>query len=373
MATRILHVLHGFGTGGVESGLRRLMATLDPSEFEHAVLTVLPTAPGQREAVPITSLARDGGKGFLVPDFYRAIKKLRPDIVHTRNWATIEAIPAARLARVSSIVHAEHGRNLAELHGEPLRRRIFRRIGYELADRVVTVSEEMRRYFATQTGFAAERIVLMKDGVDDEQFRPNDETRGRMRSRLGLDAETVLVGSVARLDPVKDFPTLFAASDRAVAAGLDLHVVLIGDGPERRALEQNAATLPHLRDRVTFLGNRSDVPEWLTAFDIFVLPSRFEGISVALLEAMALGLPAIASRVGGNGEVVDEGKTGLMFEAGDAAALTDALLQLGHDRDRRHAMGAKARERVRREFSYRANADRYVELYRSLGRRRRHG
>jgi sugar transferase (PEP-CTERM/EpsH1 system associated) len=363
---RIMHVVHRFGTGGIETGIRRLGAALDPAEFEQIVCTVQPGGyDSAAETLPVVTLGLMGG-GSLIGSFRRIFAAQRPDIVHSRNWATIEAIPAARWARIPRVIHGEHGRNLDDLGGEPLRRRIARRLFYEMADQVVTVSEELKAHYAATTHFRRDRISVIGDGVDTARFAPSPQSRAAIRTPLGLAADRLVVGSVGRLDPVKNYGCLLDAAGIAIRGGLELSVVLVGDGPERDALQARIAAAPELAGRVHFAGDVRNAAEWLNSFDVFVLPSAFEGISVALLEAMAVGLPCLASDVGGNGEVVVQGETGVLFPADDAGALARLLLDAASDPMRYRTMGQEGRKRVEAKFSFDITLARYAGLYRRV-------
>ncbi len=363
-----MHVVHRFGTGGIETGIRRLGAALDPAEFEQTVCTVQPGGyDPAAEPLPVVTLGRLEG-GSLIGAFRRVFAAERPDIVHSRNWATIEAVPAARWARIPWVIHAEHGRNLDDLGGEPLRRRIARRVFYELANQVVSVSEELKTHFAAVTKFRRDRISVIGDGVDTARFAPSPESRAAIRTQLGLAPDRLVVGSVGRLDPVKNYGCLLDAAAIAIRRGLELSIVLVGDGPERDALQARIAATPELAGRVHLAGDVRNAVEWLNSFDIFVLPSAFEGISVALLEAMAVALPCLASDVGGNGEVVVDGETGVIFPPNDTAMLARLLQEFAGDPAKAREMGRRGRARVEERFSFASTLARYAKLYRQANR-----
>ena len=177
---------------------------------------------------------------------------------------------------------------------------------------------------------------------DIERFRPGVRQTGR--SRLGVgDGETV-IGTVGRLDPIKDQATLVAAFSRLVARHDSLRLLLVGDGPCRRSLEEQVARL-ELDDRVTFLGRRDDVSELLRAMDVFVLPSLAEGASNTILEAMATGVPVVATRVGGNPELIEEGETGFLVPRRDVTGLSAAIERYVANRPLTEQHGTAARGR----------------------------
>ncbi len=372
MSMRILHVVNDLRKGGLENGLVNLIDRMDPARFEHVVCTVRglgPHADGlQQRGVRILSIEAAASRSrFQTPALLTAIRDTRPDVVHSRNWGAIEAVLAARLTRAASVVHSEHGYDAESGAGELRRRRYVRRVAFALADRVITVSTQLRAVHAERTGFPANKITVIHNGVDCARFFPDAQARERVRQELGIPQTTFCIGCVANLLPVKDHMTLLKSLRMLDQQGTDWRVLLIGEGPERPALEAFAHTQAGLEERVSFLGSSSRVPDLLRAMDAFVLPSMAEGICNSLLEAMATGLPVVATAVGGNPEIIIDGKSGLLFRSGDAEWLGRHLAQLQAAPRRRAELGAEAAERVRREFSIDSMVRAYEELYASVG------
>lgn len=359
-----MHVLYCLNTGGIEVGAARLISGLDREQFEHVVCTVLGTSANSVAIdAPQISLGRAPGKAsFLLPDLIRIFRRERPDVVHSRGWGTIEAVFGAKIAGVPRILHVEHGLDVAQLKGEPWRRRIARRFAYGMADKVATVSRDLAAKYARLSGVPLSRFDIVLDGIDTRRFAFDDAARAKCRAAIGAGEDRFVLGCVARLDPVKNHLLLlralqlFCKLDRAVT------LVLAGDGPERPRLEAEVANLG-LQDCVRFLGNLKDVRPWLSAFDACVLPSLFEGISVSLLESMACGLPVIASDVGGNGEVIEPGVSGLLFPSNDVSRLAASITQVQGDAALRKTLGKNARHRTETVFSLPAMLARYAKLY----------
>ena len=352
------------GTGGVELGLRRLVAGLDPDRFEHTICVV------RRQQVDmsglkarVVSLERPESPGVLLLHYRRMLKRERPHLLHTRNWGTMEAIPGARLANVPGIVHVEHGREFGELNSDPWRRRMFRKFCYARADKVLAVSSNLRDFYLRQLGLSADRMGVLGDAVDTELFAPDAQARARMRAMLNARAETLLVACVARLDKVKDHPTLFRAAELAAGTGLDIRVLLIGDGPERQALEALCQTDTLLKSRVIFVGQSDAVRDWLNAADVFAMSSVSEGTSVALLEAMAMRLPPLVTSVGGNPEIVVDGESGVLFGVGKSEALAASFMRAAREPAWRERLGEGARRRVMERFSFPTMLNAYRDLY----------
>ena len=371
MPVRIMHVVNNLGKGGLENGLVNLVERLDPERFEHIVCTLRGLGPNAErlpaDRVRVLPLGRgDANTRFQTPALVRTIRSVRPDIVHSRNWAAIEAVVAARMARPCAVVHSEHGFEAEAWAREPRRRAYFRRLAFELADRVLSVSSQLRDVHASRTGFPARRIAVIHNGVDCEQFFPNPVDRARVRDELGIGEAEFCIGCVANLLPVKDHMTLLESLDAMPEHAGGWRLLLIGDGPERRGLEAFVEAHPRCKQRVLFLGSSGRVPELLRGMDVFVLPSLAEGICNSLLEAMATGVPVVATAVGGNPEVVVEGESGLLFPARDVRALTHRLLQLRADPQLRAHLARRAIQRAREEFSIASMVQAYEQLYAGL-------
>ncbi len=363
-----MHVVNSLGTGGLENGLVNIISGTDPARFEHVVCAIRGLgANAERldaERTKIVSLARPGRPSrFQTPALVRVIRQCAPDIVHSRNWAAIEAVVAARLARAPSVVHSEHGFEANEAAGEPARRRYFRRIAYELADRVLAVSYQLRSLHAARTGFSAQKMAVIHNGVDARRFHPDAESRARIRADLRLGPTDICIGSVGNLLPVKDHMTLLKGLEQIGANGAKWRLLIIGEGSERPALKTFVDAHPDWAQNVCFLGSTTRVPDLLRGMDIFVLPSIAEGLCNALLEAMASGLPVVATAVGGNVEIVNHGQSGLLFPAGDVSALARDLIRLSAEPQLRAALGQGAIARVRTDFSLDAMIRAYERMY----------
>lgn len=372
---RIIHVLHRMGAGGTELALRRVVAGLDPESFENIICTVAPIAEAERTAgARYISLERSGRKtGSLVADLARVFLRERPDVVHSRNWGAIEAVVAAQLARVPRIIHSEHGRDINTMNGDPLRRRMFRRFCYALADEVFAVSRELREHYAAQAGVPASKFGLISNGVDTGRFQPNPEARAIMRERLKIGDDVLVAGTVGRLDPVKDHATFLTAAEQLVTAGARLHFVIVGGGPEHDPLRSRIDASPVLRKRFILAGEAARPEDWLNAFDIFVLPSLSEGMSNTVLEAMATALPCVVTAVGANPDLVEDGRTGFLVEARDADTLADRMLELAADPQLRSTFGRRGRLKVETQFSLPRMIANYTRLYAANATQRRAG
>jgi len=270
---------------------------------------------------------------------------------------------AARIKGVSAIVHGEHGWNIDDPQGQNFKRRIVRKILSGAVSKFVAVSEDIKRWMIDSIGIKDSKISKILNGVDTKRFCPGNKNQAR--KILGFSEKDLLIGTVGRLDPIKDQQLLLQAFSNLESVQKTLRLMIIGDGPERKMLESVKKDLP-CKDRIDFLGERNDVERLLIALDIFVLSSKNEGMSNTILEAMAVGLPVVATSVGGNLELVTQGKTGLFFEPGDTRGLTEALkFYVGHEEERR-LHGANGRCKVERHFSLSRMVEEYESLYTSL-------
>jgi sugar transferase (PEP-CTERM/EpsH1 system associated) len=359
---RVAHVVHSLAVGGLENGVVNLV-TAPASGIRHSIVcltTAGPLSARVGRAVDVVAIGKTNGHDPAA--FVRLVRQLRrlaPDIVHSRNWATFDAVLAARLAGVSVVIHGEHGRDISDPDGLHARRNRIRRLCGPLVRRFVAVSQDLHRWLVEHVRIPARKVVQICNGVDTERFAPG--TGGHDRSSIGRGPDQPILGTVARLDPVKDQATLI----RAFALTLREHpratLVIVGDGPCRADLQRLTATLglePHVR----FLGERQDVAELLRSMDLFVLPSIAEGISNTVLEAMATGLPIVATRVGGNRELIEEGVNGCLVPKGDHVALASALGAYLGDDTLRMLHAKSSRQRAVEVF----NLDHMRQAYRDL-------
>lgn len=212
-------------------------------------------------------------------------------------------------------------------------------------------------------GINPKQIRRISNGINVGNFSPL-QTRIEAKKNLGLMNKVVMI-FVGRLSPQKSLPTLLQALERALTSSPNLHLLLIGDGPDCIALEDQVQLLG-IRDCVEFLGNQSDVRPYLNAADIFVLPSKSEGISNALLEAMSAGLACVVTTVGGNFEILDQGRCGVLLPPGDVSAWSNSLIELANDPEKRQALGDAAQKHVASHFDFSVVGSIYESLYTEL-------
>lgn len=364
----VAHVLYRLDVGGLENILVELIRGMPRDAYRHVVICIADyTSFRERlpDDVPVYALNKPPGLGLgMFMRFWWLLRKLRPDVVHSSNLAALECQPMAALAGVPVRVHAEHGWDVADLHGTSRKYQLMRRVLSRWVHRHVTVSADLAGYLRERAGVPPERVQHIYNGVNTWRFHPRREREP--------DAPFV-IGTVGRMQRVKDQVTLAQAFVKLQVLVPDqfprLRLVCIGDGPEYDAVRAVLAEAG-VQKQVCLPGNRDDIPEQLRQMDLFALPSLAEGIPVTVLEAMATGLPVVASRVGGLPELVVEGQTGALVPPGDANALAHVLAAYAADPEAVAVQGRAARERAEQAFSLEAMVTQYADLYGELLQRR---
>jgi len=305
---RIAHVIPTLRVAWLENVVLRLTDQFRAG-FEHVVITPSGDGPLRTrfpEGVSVVAMAeRHRPDRWNAVRMARLFRALRPDVVHSRNWSCVDAILGARLAGVAVVIHGEHGREAVDPEGHnPLRKRL-RRLMVPLVTLFVTVSRDLARWLVEDVSIPARKVTIIWNGVDTRRFDGRD--RQEARRALAIPDGVIAAGTVGRLDPVKDQIGLLRAFAR-IADDPRALLLIVGDAPCRREIETSVASLG-LEGRVRLLGEREDVPRVLAGLDVFVLSSLGEGISNTILEALATGLPVVATRVGGNPELVVDRST----------------------------------------------------------------
>jgi len=309
-----------------------------------------------------------------VLQLYRLFRRERPAIVHTHtSKAGFVGRFAAWLAGVPAVIHQPHGHIFYGYWSRP-RTAMFvalERVAAHWTDTMIALTpREIEEHLERGIG-RAEQYAVVPSGVPTRALREGAASRAEARARLGLPADAYVVAGVGRFVPIMGFDLLVAALGELVAQVPNAHVVLIGDGVERGALQAQAAALG-VTARLHISGAVTDVVGLLPAADVLAAPSRNEGMGRVLVEAMALGLPVVGTRVGGIGDVILDGECGLLVPPEDPGALAAALIELGQDAARRAKLSEGARPRAE-DFSITVAAAAMRALYDSLARSRRLG
>lgn len=370
----VLHVVYRFDVGGLENGIVNLINHMPHRAFRHTVLSLTEVAEGfarriDRDDVGMMALHKPPGQGiWLYPRLVRLLRELRPAIVHTRNLAALEMAVPACMAGVPVRIHGEHGRDVEDLAGDVRRYQWIRRVYRPFVSHYVALSRDLAGYMHHKVGVPDRRMTQIYNGVDADKFSPSPVPE----AIPGCPFEPTrhwLVGTVGRMQVVKDQLTLARAFVRVLQQRPELHarlrLVMVGDGP-LRAQAQALLDAAGVADLCWLPGERNDVPAIMRGLHCFVLPSLAEGVSNTILEAMATGLPVLATDVGGNSELVHQGKTGMIVPAADAAAMAQALADLALDPTGAAGLGRAGRSEVVARYSLHAMVQTYQALYERL-------
>lgn len=366
----IAHVLFRFDVGGLENGVVNLINRMPRESYRHAVIALTEITDFRRriarDDVQFIGFNKPPGHLYrLYPRLYRTFSTLRPAIVHSRNLAALEVTVPAFAAGVPVRIHGEHGRDVGDFDGSNRTYQWVRRIYNPFVSQFIALSEDLQRYLVDRVHIPSRKVTQIYNGVDAERFRPGG-TEALIPGCPFRSPEHWIVGTVGRMQTVKDQTLLARAFIRAfeVAPTLRarLRLVMVGDGPLRleatRLLEEAG-----LAEQAWLPGERNDVPEIMRGFDCFVLPSLGEGISNTILEAMASGLPVIATAVGGNPELVAAGRTGELVPPANVEAMAERLVTLASNPERAAQAGRAGRELIEQRFSLDAMVGAYKGLY----------
>lgn len=364
---RVCHVVHSLKVGGAEVLVANLTRSLRGSDVEVVVACLDEIGVlGEQlraEGTAIRCAGRRPGVDLGLFGRMRGIlRDLRADVVHTHQYTPWFYGGTAAATLGLPLVFTEHGRHQPD---RPKRRRLlFNRWLRPRTHAVTAVSRSIRDALIANEGMSPDEVEVVYNGVDHTRLAHDPQVRRTKRAELGLDDTTLAVGTAGRLVEVKNQDLLLRGLAGWRDAGAPpFRAFLAGSGPLDERLRTRAADLG-LEDTVVFLGEREDVPELLSAWDAFALTSFSEGTSVTLLEAMSSSLPVVATRVGGNPELIEDGTSGLLVPSDDDTALAAAFGRLAGDAGLRNTLGTAARAEVERRFSFCGMQDRFCELYR---------
>lgn len=363
-APLVVHLIYRFDFGGLETLVAECINRMPPQQYRHAVVCLTGYTEFarkiSRDDVEIIALDKQPGLGLGTHlKLWKLLRRLKPAVLHSYNLSAVEYAFTAAMAGVPVRVHAEHGRDAGDPHGLNRKHNLLRRGVTPFIDRYVPVSEDLQRWLRQVVGVPDAKTLMIANGVDTERFLPQAHA-GR--------AEFV-IGTVGRVQDVKNHSGLVDAFIRLRELLPDqrhrLRLAIVGDGPLFGSIRDkvHAAGL----DEVVWLpGSRTDIADLMSGFDVFALPSIAEGTPVTILEAMACGLPVVASKVGGIPEVVEQMATGLLVPPSDPAALAEALAIYVQDPQLAARHGAAGRARVERSNSIAAMVAGYARLYDTL-------
>jgi len=377
----VVHVMYRFDTGGLENGIVNLVNHMAPQAYRHTIVALTEVADFrkriQRDDVEFVSLHKPPGHGvWQYPKLFKLFRRLRPHIVHSRNLAALEVQVPAWAAGVPIRIHGEHGRDVGDLDGSNVTYQRVRRLYRPFVHHYMALSRDLAGYLVQKVRVPRDAITQVYNGVDTERFRPALDGPQPIEGCPFDPSQHWLVGTVGRMQAVKDQVMLAHAFVQALVLAPDLkarlRLVMVGEGPLRAQARSvlDAAGVAHL---AWLPGERSDVADIMRSLHAFALPSLAEGISNTILEAMASALPVLATAVGGNADLVEAGKTGHIVPAADPNAMAQHLVGLCSGPEHARAMGEAGRQRVLAHFSMQAMVSTYQAVYdRQMQRVRSH-
>jgi len=381
MSLRVLHPITRLTLGGSSENTIASCVALDRAGYQCLVATSFRESDASSlddarrrgcRVVDIPALGREiaplGDRAALA-ELVRSIRRERPAIVHTHtSKAGFIGRLAAVIARVPAVIHQPHG-HIFYGYYSPRRTAVFtalERMAARWTDRIITLTDRGAAEHLARGIGRAEQYVTVPSGVPTAELRATAPPRGEARARLGLDPDAFVVVGLGRLVPIKGFDLLVRALPAVAEQVPSARVLLVGDGAERQRLEAVAASLDVTR-QLRLAGETLDVAAYLAAADVVAVPSRNEGMGRVIVEAMALGLPVVATAVGGIPDVVTDGECGRLIAPEDVDALSAALIELGRDPALRRKLGEAAMQRAE-AFSTSVAREKLLAVYASLAR-----
>jgi glycosyltransferase involved in cell wall biosynthesis len=363
---RVLHLMNSLPVGGAEVLVAAVVQGLDGRRFDIQAATIGPAGVIGEELRRRGNLVHALGLSLredpdlkIISRIRQLLKHLKPDILHTHLYHP------SYYGRLAALGLGLKG-VVASVHNVYIKTKFHRRLWNFLlswtTDRIVAVSPQVRHDVLVYDAVPASRLNLLPNGIN---LAALDVALSREEAKARLEVAGLCLGAVGRLEEQKGHAFLLEAFPAIAAAVGEITLLLAGDGSLRPALEQQAGALG-IAGRVKFLGTRRDMPLIYRALDILALPSRWEGLPLALLEAMGAGLPVVATQVGGVKDVIEDGINGRLVPAGDPQALAASIVELSRRPDRRAALGGAAKETIRRRFSQEAMLQRLADLYTEL-------
>ena len=367
----IVHVVYSFSVGGLENVIVQLINRLPADRFEHVVLSLTTIGDFKnriaQQGVRFIELHKPPGHAVaLYPKIYQLLRVIKPDVVHSCNLAALEIVPLCWLARVPLRIHAEHGWDTHDPQGKSTRYQRLRRAYKPFVSHYVAVSKDLDDYLERAIGVPQFRRSLITNGVDTQAFLPAQGAPSAVPGCPFVLGENWLLGTVGRLQSVKNQPLLVRAFVRLLQdhpeAAIRMRLVVVGEGPLRAEIETLLAdaNVSHL---AWLAGARDDVADVLRMLNCFVLPSQAEGTSCTLQEAMACGLPVVATAVGGTPDLLKHGESGFLVDSDDEAAMANAIWALYTDKAKTLRLAQTARDWALQNFGLDAMVHSYESLF----------
>ena len=371
----ILHIIDGFRMGGAENKLCELIEKTDQKKFQIALVNVGPMGPLENKFKNLNVKIFDLQRKYrfdLLPfiKLYHIIKTLKIDIIQTTLfWADFIGAFVGKIARVKTVISWETVTHSGKYYHNNLQRKYGYRFAMNFCDKIIAVSAQVKQSLKQYPGLNSQKVKIIHYGVDLEKFKPLPEkNRIQKRKEINLPENAFVILVVGRLEPQKGHKNLIKAVDPLIKENKNLFVLLVGEGSQQSDLEKQIRE-SGLNENIRLLGRRDDICNILNSVDLFCLPSiAGEGLPNAILEAMACGVPTVATDVGGSSEIVTNGFNGFIVSPNSSNQLHSAILKLVNDASLLKNQSKIARERVVRDFSLRKQIEDFQNLYLELSK-----
>jgi len=372
----VVHLIHQLDVGGLENGLINLIKHMPPERYRHAIVCMKDYSDYhdhiRARGIEIISLNKREGKDFgHYLRMFKTLRALQPDLIHTRNLCGLEGQLVAALAGIKRRVHGEHGRDMSDLYGRRLKYRMLRKVLRPLIGHFIAVSGDLEHWLIDSVGAEPDRVSQIPNGVDSIQFHPRLGPPAAIGPDGFMQDNAFVIGSVGRMDEMMDYAGLTEAFLRLIASPHPAHqrmrLMIVGDGPGRAEC-LDMLTRAGASQRAWLPGERTDVAQLLRAMDLYVQPSLADGASNVVLEAMATGLPVVATAAAGNPVLVHSGFTGILVPPRSPELMAAAIADYCRIPEMGARHGMRARSRVIARHSLPEMARNYVAVYDALTR-----
>jgi glycosyltransferase involved in cell wall biosynthesis len=363
----ILHVVPSFGFGGME---KIICAIINHTShcYDHKILSLDNSREARqwiKNGVAFIDFDKVQKRLQFFKTLYIVVRRITPDLLMTYNWGATDAIWLGRIVGVTKIIHSEHGVNIDEAKKTACKRDLVRLLVYRMTSRLIVVTHEFYALARKKYSLRKEKIIHIPNGVNTDYYAPDIIGRQQTRYGLGFADQDFVVGFSGRLDPIKNFPLLLETFAHCARDHTRLRLLLVGEGPERKRIE-TFCQQENIWNRVILTGQQENVLPYLRAMDVFLLTSFREQMPLTVLEAMAVGVPVVATSVGEIPYIIDDGITGFIHNIDDSADAFARSLSVLLSPERRIRMGETARKKIIGSFQEQDMIRRYQRVIETL-------
>jgi glycosyltransferase involved in cell wall biosynthesis len=365
---RILHVVPSFGLGGMEKVICAFINSTSSCHI-HKILSLDRRTEASNwikdKKIQFVAFEKPNERAQFFRTLHRVLQTIKPDLLMTYNWGATDAIWLGRIAGIRHVIHSEHGFNVDEGNATYWKRDVVRCLLYRLASKVIVVSRELQTLLQRKYLLGGPHLLRIPNGIDASHYSPDPMERERMRRNLGFEDSDIVVGFSGRLDLIKNLGLLVDVFASCGQEHPNLRLLMVGDGPEKVHLE-TLCQKRSIRDRVVFAGQQENVLSYLRSMDIFLLTSLREQMPLTVLEAMAVGIPVVATKVGEIPHIVDDGINGYVVDLeAPVEAFVGSLSELLSPA-RREDMRTRARQKIVDHFQEQAMVQEYKTIIEHL-------